>query len=107
MINPCRLLGMWNEGYVMDSHTITSTYLGCDEYGHDRYHTERTELGQLIYEMKYNGHNDTSLKIIDIISKCDPSTQTLFNKYTSSKQSNNYQLSLFDDVSDVGGSSTN
>jgi len=68
MINPCRLLGMWNEGYVMDSHTITSTYLGCDEYGHDRYHTERTELGQLIYEMKYNGHNDTSGKIIDIIS---------------------------------------
>ncbi|MBR2471918.1 MAG: ComF family protein [Clostridia bacterium] len=68
MINPNRILGLWNEGYVMDFHTIASTYLGCDEFGHDRYETKRTELGELIYQMKYNGHFDTTNDILELIS---------------------------------------
>lgn len=46
---------------------MSSEYLGQDEYGHDRYHNTRSEMGELVYELKYQ-HNSTVLsKIIDLL----------------------------------------
>ena len=67
-MSPIRINGNWTEGYAVDRHVIHSEHLGYDQFGHDVYDTTRSELGELIYRMKYNGHHDTSDEIVDIIT---------------------------------------
>ena len=69
MIDPHRINGAWDEGYYLDLHTKSSIYLGDDDAGTPQFDTVRTELGQLIYQMKYNGHFDTSPAIIALCSQ--------------------------------------
>jgi predicted amidophosphoribosyltransferase len=38
---------------VLDKHTLHSIYLGDDEYGHARYDTTRTEVGEATFQLKY------------------------------------------------------
>lgn len=52
-VNPMRIPGRWREGFVLDYHTLGSTYLGDDEFGHPVLDTKRTELGDLLYRLKY------------------------------------------------------
>jgi predicted amidophosphoribosyltransferase len=54
-INPRHLRGPWTDGYALDIHTRSSTYLGVDQWGHDRFDTTRSPVGQLLYELKYRG----------------------------------------------------
>ena len=53
VINPTKLLGPWQEGYVLDVHTTSSTLIGYDEFGHERFETVRTPLGEALYKLKY------------------------------------------------------
>lgn len=39
---------------VLDKHIKTSLYLGNNEYGHPDFDTTRSELGEFIYDIKYN-----------------------------------------------------
>ena len=41
------------EGYALDLHTTSSTFLGYDGYGHPQFETVRSELGELLYKLKY------------------------------------------------------
>lgn len=34
-VNPMRIPGRWVEGFALDYHTTSSTYLGEDEFGHE------------------------------------------------------------------------
>ena len=52
-IRPMRIPGRWREGYVLDYHTIGSSFLGHDEYGHPVFDTKRTEVGELLFQLKY------------------------------------------------------
>jgi predicted amidophosphoribosyltransferase len=52
-VRPMRIPGRWREGYVLDYHTLSSAYLGDDEYGHPIFDTKRSELGELLYRLKY------------------------------------------------------
>ena len=54
-IHPMLIPGSWKEGYVLDYHTKSSIFLGYDEYGHPRFDTVRTEVGELLYRVKYKG----------------------------------------------------
>lgn len=65
-INPTELKGNWNEGYALDYHLVSSEYVGEDVYGNKRFDNKYTELGELLYKMKYNGHHDTSDDIVSI-----------------------------------------
>ncbi len=56
-IKPLRLPGRWREGFALDYHTVGSTYLGDDEFGHPIFDTQRTELGELLYRLKYRSDN--------------------------------------------------
>ena len=51
-INPQRISGNWTEGFVLDVHTLSSTFLGYDEFGHERFDTKRSELGELLFRLK-------------------------------------------------------
>ena len=52
-VNPLRIPGRWRDGFVLDYHTTGSTYLGDNEFGHPVFDTKRTELGELLYRLKY------------------------------------------------------
>jgi competence protein ComFC len=54
-INPRKLSGPWTEGYALDLHTASSEFLGYDEFGHEQFNTERTEVGELVYRGSTGG----------------------------------------------------
>jgi len=62
-----KLEGNWEYGLAFDRHTLSSEYLGQDEYGYDRYNNTRSEMGELVYQLKYK-HNSTAVnKIVDLL----------------------------------------
>jgi predicted amidophosphoribosyltransferase len=80
-----KIEGKWDVGYALDLHVESSDFLGYDEFGHPQYHTTRTEIGELVYKLKY-GHDKTVLddiirivrnsftfKSIDVIIPVPPS----------------------------------
>jgi hypothetical protein len=40
-ISPRRLRGPWIEGYALDLHTISSTMIGYNQYGHPEFDCKR------------------------------------------------------------------
>lgn len=66
-INPIELSGSWDEGWALDKHIISSEYIGEDPFGHPRYHIVRSEIGELMYQLKYQGNHNVLLQIIDTV----------------------------------------
>jgi len=67
-IKPIELRGNWAQGYALDTHTISSEYLGDDDYGTPRFDTERSELGELVVRLKYRGAFSTITQIVSAVS---------------------------------------
>ncbi len=65
-ISPIPIYGEWDEGYALDTYVVKSTFLGTDEQGHDQFDNTRSLIGEYLYSMKYNGHIDTSRKILSL-----------------------------------------
>ncbi|GJL61168.1 MAG: hypothetical protein NPIRA03_40250 [Nitrospirales bacterium] len=64
-INPKKLIGPWKEGYALDVHTVSSDYLGEDQFGNARYNTKRSQVGELLYGLKYN-KDKTAVKALAV-----------------------------------------
>ena len=62
-INPKKLIGNWESGFALDFHTIKSMYIGDDEYGHPQFSTTYSQIGELLYRLKYKS-DESVLKII-------------------------------------------
>jgi len=52
-INIKRIDGVWTLGYSLDKHTISSTPIGYNEYGHMQFETIRPEAGEALFQLKY------------------------------------------------------
>src|SRR3954469_8792113 len=80
-MHPMRVPGSWREGYVLDYHTKSSEFLGYDEYGHPRFETIRTEVGELLYRLKYRGRKDALAELVavavDFIRQWAPEVQAV------------------------------
>lgn len=63
-MTPIVLSGNWDEGYALDKHVLSSVLIGEDDYGHKIFDTERSELGELVYQFKYRGQYQYLYKII-------------------------------------------
>ncbi len=84
-----KILGKWREGFSFDLHTLSSTFIGYDEFGHSRFDTQRSEIGELLYRLKNKGDQtsvpeiveavETLMKVwnptVDILVPVPPSTQ--------------------------------
>jgi predicted amidophosphoribosyltransferase len=57
-VNVRKLEGSWDLGYALHKHTLSSVYLGDDEYGHPRFETTRSEPGEALYQLKYRADWD-------------------------------------------------
>jgi len=66
-INPMEIRGNWDKGFVLDFHVLSSTPIGENIYGHMEFDTVRTELGELIYQLKYRNKYENVDKILDLI----------------------------------------
>jgi predicted amidophosphoribosyltransferase len=65
--NPMKLSPTpWVEGYVLDYHTISSTPTGDPYY---RFDTKRTELGELLFRLKYRAAG--SAAVTDIVDTAE------------------------------------
>lgn len=61
-------------GFALDFHTVSSEYIGDNEYGHPQFETTRTDLGELLYRLKYQRDTSVVTEIVDaavaFIEKC-------------------------------------
>lgn len=54
-LNSRAVYGAWDAGRTLDLHVRSSEFLGYNEYGHPQFESTRTELGELLYRLKYRG----------------------------------------------------
>lgn len=67
-IHPIRLVGPWDIGYALDRHIVSSSFIGEDPYGgRASFDNRRSEIGELLYQFKYQGGKDNLSSIVDTI----------------------------------------
>lgn len=52
-IDPKMIIGNWAHGWALAQHTVRSTADGPNSNTHPEFDTERTELGEALYKLKY------------------------------------------------------
>ena len=52
-VNIKKIEGIWTLGYSLDKHTISSSPIGPNEYGHMQFDTVRPEAGEALFQLKY------------------------------------------------------
>jgi len=68
-LDPRAMLGAWDDGRSLDRHVRSSEFLGYNEYGHPQFDTTRTELGELLYRLKYRSDQSAIAPIAQVT--CD------------------------------------
>jgi len=68
-LNPRPVHGNWDDGYTLNRHVESSVYIGENEHGHPQFETTRTELGELIYKLKYKGDQSAVAPIAQAASE--------------------------------------
>lgn len=68
-LNPRAVRGAWDDGRTLDLHIRSSEFLGYNEYGHPQFESTRTELGELLYRLKYRGDQSAIAQIAQ--TTCD------------------------------------
>ena len=66
--NPRKIDGPWADGRVLDLHSTGSEFLGHDEFGREQFDTHRTEVGELLYRLKYR-NDGTALEEIGTVAE--------------------------------------
>jgi competence protein ComFC len=66
-INPTRIKGRWSNGFTLDLHTTSSELVGHDEYGHPRFESKRSELGELLYKLKFRRNKSVIPEIAEVV----------------------------------------
>ena len=62
-----RLHGNWEFGAAYDEHTTESVHIGTHENGTAKFQTKRTEMGELVYALKYRKDNSALPNIIELL----------------------------------------
>ncbi len=63
-LNPQEIHGNWRTGYALDFHTVSSHLLPDGTYD-----TERTEIGELVFQVKYRNDRSKIQPIAEIAAK--------------------------------------
>jgi competence protein ComFC len=67
-ITPRRITGQWDIGFALDFHTVSSDFLGYNQYGHPEFDTKRTALGELLYRAKNRGNKSVLGEIVTTVT---------------------------------------
>ncbi|MGL6541902.1 hypothetical protein ACSZNU_14415 [Aeromonas hydrophila] len=52
-VNVKEISGVWDKGFSLDKHKIRSIYTGDNEHGYATFDTLRTDIGEALYQLKY------------------------------------------------------
>ncbi|MBO1034275.1 ComF family protein [Delftia sp. SD018] len=52
-VNVKELHGDWDAGWALDKHVLSSTYVGDNEWGRPQFDTQRSEVGEASFQLKY------------------------------------------------------
>jgi predicted amidophosphoribosyltransferase len=63
-----KILGKWRVGYALDLQTLSSTPIGYNEFGHMQFDTKRSEIGELLYRLKYRGEIGVVPEIVEAVA---------------------------------------
>src|SRR5579863_2506398 len=66
---PRKIPGRWRDGYALDLHTLSSTFIGHDEFGHPQFDNLYSEVGALLYALKSRGDRKAVAQIVDAAEK--------------------------------------
>ncbi|MFZ1887042.1 MAG: hypothetical protein WAU33_03360 [Candidatus Binataceae bacterium] len=66
---PRKIPGRWRDGYALDLHTLSSTPIGYNEFGHMQFDTKRSEVGELLYQLKFNRDETVVPEITESLEK--------------------------------------
>jgi predicted amidophosphoribosyltransferase len=48
-----QITGNWNRGWALHKHTLSSVYIGDNEFGRAQFDTKRSEVGEAVFQLKY------------------------------------------------------
>ena len=65
-VHPIKLSGSWFEGFALDAYISGTTFLGFDDFGHPDYDTQRSEMGELLFRLKYRADKSALKEILDV-----------------------------------------
>ncbi len=65
-ISPKQIKGNWTSGYALDLHTLSSEFIGYNEYGHEQFDNEYSDMGELLNRLKYKSDKSVISIIVDI-----------------------------------------
>ena len=63
-VNPQKIVGNWKKGVALDVHTVSSTYKGLNEFGHDSFENTYSEMGELLHRLKYKHDQSVVSEIV-------------------------------------------
>lgn len=61
--------GPWDQGWVLDKHTLKSTYLGDGPSGRPQFDSVRTEVGQATFLLKYRNQWDRAPMLAQAVAQ--------------------------------------
>jgi competence protein ComFC len=64
-ISPKRISGEWLYGYALDFHTLKSDYMGGGSHGSSNFDNTRSEMGDLVYRLKYKSNRSLVTEIAE------------------------------------------
>lgn len=97
------------EGYALDLHSVSSSFTGYDGYGHPQFVTTRSEIGELLYRLKYraDSHAVGSIAeaVVGFLSKRWPITVDLIVPVPPSNTARKRQpvLEVAEEISERSG----
>lgn len=62
-----QIKGKWTSGYALDIHTLSSEYIGDDEYGHPQFDTKYSDMEQLLNRLKYKSDKSVLGVIVEAV----------------------------------------
>lgn len=68
-IDPMRITGPWDAGFTLDAHTLSAEFLGYDLDGRAQFDTVRSELGEMLYRLKYRGDRAASIPLAAVAAE--------------------------------------
>lgn len=67
-VNLRRLNGIWDDGYALDKHMKSSTFIGNDpSNGRPRFDNIRTDAGEAVYQLKYQQKWDEAKNLAEAV----------------------------------------
>lgn len=66
MLHPQGVRGPWTAGVILDWHTVDSQVVGENEFGHPVFATQRSEMGELLYQFKYRNDPAAFAKLMQL-----------------------------------------